>query len=239
MKTLVLLACISLFLVLSSSMSWEKANKFDGFIPKNSLTQLDSLTSGLSEQHFLDTIYPNASKVDFEQFMELADEVQGHRQKHLVSFKTFKTMALDSNTVILDTRSKEMYDKQHIKGAIHLNFSDFNVWSLKDLIPSTETRVLIYCNNNFDYTDTRIQIREQLFISKSVKIKPLIEAPNLLFLDPKSPKKLELTMALNIPTYINLYGYGYKNVYELADLISIYYNDIEFEGTDVVGFQVL
>lgn len=54
-------------------MSWGKANKFDGFIPKNSLTHLDSLTSGLSEQHFLDTIYPNASKVDFEQFMELAD----------------------------------------------------------------------------------------------------------------------------------------------------------------------
>jgi hypothetical protein len=29
-------------------------------------------------------------------------------------------------------------------------------------------------------------------------------------------------MALNIHTYINLYGYGYKNVYELSELVGVY-----------------
>lgn len=32
-------------------------------------------------------------------------------------------------------------------------------------------------------------------------------------------KRVEL--ALNIPTFINLYGYGYKNIYELGDMISV------------------
>ena len=32
-------------------------------------------------------------------------------------------------------------------------------------------------------------------------------------------KRIEL--ALNIPTFINLYGYGYKNIYELNDVLSL------------------
>ena len=56
------------------------------------------------------------------------------------------------------------------------------------MIPDKNTRILIYCNNNF------ISKRRSL-LDKS------------------------LPLALNIPTFINLYGYGYKNVYELKDRI--------------------
>ena len=38
-------------------------------------------------------------------------------------------------------------------------------------------------------------------------------------------------MALNVPTYINLYGYGYQNVYELDELVNVSDLRIEFEGT--------
>jgi hypothetical protein len=38
-------------------------------------------------------------------------------------------------------------------------------------------------------------------------------------------------LALNIPTYINLYGYGYRNVYELNELINVSDPSIKFEGT--------
>ena len=47
----------------------------------------------------------------------------------------------------------------------------------------------------------------------------------------ETPKPL--TLALNIPTYINLYGYGYKNVYELSELVSVFDRRIEFEGTAI------
>jgi hypothetical protein len=42
-----------------------------------------------------------------------------------------------------------------------------------------------------------------------------------------------LMMALNIPTYINLYGYGYRNVYELHELVNVNDRRISFEGSIV------
>jgi hypothetical protein len=44
-------------------------------------------------------------------------------------------------------------------------------------------------------------------------------------------KKRTLSSALNIPTDINLYGYGYKNVYELDELISLFDQRINYEST--------
>ena len=35
-------------------------------------------------------------------------------------------------------------------GAKHVNFLDFNQRSLAELIPDPNTRILIYCNNNFE-----------------------------------------------------------------------------------------
>ena len=40
-------------------------------------------------------------------------------------------------------------------------------------------------------------------------------------------------MALNIPTYVNLYGYGYQNVYELDELVKVTDPRIKFEGSVV------
>jgi hypothetical protein len=46
------------------------------------------------------------------------------------------------------------------------------------------------------------------------------------------PKKL-MTASLNLSTYIALYNYGYRNVYELGPLIDIRKTRIEFEGSAV------
>lgn len=110
-----------------------------------------------------------------------------------------------------------MYDAKHIKGAIHLNFSDFTQRNLETLFPDKSITILIYCNNNFDGD-------ENYFPTKSFS--PPIETPDE-----------ELTLALNIPTYINLYGYGYKNVYELSELISIFDERVELEDTAVVELK--
>ena len=42
-----------------------------------------------------------------------------------------------------------------------------------------------------------------------------------------------LMMALNIPTYVNLYGYGYRNVYELHELVNVNDPRMSFEGSIV------
>ncbi|MDG5492881.1 rhodanese-like domain-containing protein [Psychroserpens sp. SPM9] len=153
------------------------------------------------------------AKVSYSDFETLVKEVKNHRKKRLVDCNTFLSKSTKDNVIILDTRSKDMYDKKHIKGAVHLNFSDFTQANLAALIPNKDTTILIYCNNNFEGDQIH-------FATKSLIVKP-------------SEKDKEITLALNIPTYINLYGYGYKNVYELSELISAFDQRIAFEGTTI------
>ncbi|WP_425408311.1 rhodanese-like domain-containing protein [Hyphococcus sp.] len=49
-------------------------------------------------------------------------------------------------------------------------------------------------------------------------------------IEPVLKKRVEL--ALNIPTFINLYGYGYENIYELNETISINDPRIAFTAAD-------
>ena len=42
-----------------------------------------------------------------------------------------------------------MYALRHIKGAVNLPFTDFTADSLSRVIPAKDSKVLIYCNNNF------------------------------------------------------------------------------------------
>jgi rhodanese-related sulfurtransferase len=60
----------------------------------------------------------------------------------------FSEMAKDRNTTILDARSANRFEQMHIVGAKNLPFTDFTDDTLKALIPSKDTRILIYCNNN-------------------------------------------------------------------------------------------
>lgn len=153
------------------------------------------------------------AKVDFDAYEKLVSEVKEHRKSRLVSLEKFLLMSKEKNVVILDTRSDAMYKSKHVKGAIHLNFSDFTQANLEKLIPNKDTRILIYCNNNFDKDD--------------------LNFPTKAYVPAKPKNTNQLTLALNIPTYINLYGYGYKNVFELSEFVSIYDDRIKFEGTSV------
>ncbi len=152
------------------------------------------------------------AKVDYAVFEKLTAEAGAHRKKCMVTLDQFLNMSREPGVIILDTRSDSMYQKKHIKGAVHLNFSDFTQENLAKTIPSMITKVLIYCNNNFD--DDPIA-----FASKEVVL-------------PKNPLN-GVTLALNIPTFINLYGYGYRNVYELSELVSVFDARVKFEGISV------
>lgn len=154
--------------------------------------------------------------VSFEDYDKLMDEVKEHRSSRLVTLQEFAKLAGEENVIILDTRSDQMYNSKHIKGAVHLNFSDFTVNTLAEIIPSTDTKILIYCNNNFEDDQKNFPTKMSL---------PRKEI--------KGGGDKGITLALNIPTYINLYGYGYKNVYELNELLSVNDPGIEFEGTSV------
>lgn len=130
------------------------------------------------------------SYIDYPGFLELSNEVSAYREQRLVSLIDFNEMKAEPGTIILDSRSAEAYAMGHIEGAINVNFSDFTDEKLAAAIPSKTTRILIYCNNNFEDDIAPVMLKR-------------------------------IDLALNVPTFINLYGYGYTNIYELKGMHSL------------------
>lgn len=187
------------------------------------------------------------SKVSIDDYEKLIAEVKEHRKTRLLELKDFLEEAKQPGVMILDARSDSMYNAKHIKGAVHLNFSDFTQERLARLIPSAGTKILIYCNNNFKddkvFFPTKLVMPEVLNIQNLQNLQTQQLASNLENGEKKEnqepvtltelPPLKPITLALNIPTYINLYGYGYRNVYELSEFVSVNDYRIEFEGTAV------
>jgi len=92
--------------------------------------------------------YPKA-KVSFDDYKTLVAEVESHRASRLVDLDTFLAMSREEGVVILDCRSDFRFERIHLKGARHLAFTEFTEKNLAQVIPSLETKILIYCNNNF------------------------------------------------------------------------------------------
>mgnify|MGYP001241897250 CR=1 FL=1 len=155
--------------------------------------------------------------VSFEDYEKLMAEVKEHRKSRLLELPEYIEMAKQPDVIILDARSEAMYNSKHIKGAVNLTFAEFTQETLAKIIPSFETKILIYCNNNF--------------IDDSQNFPTKISKPEIK--RNKGGGDKEITLALNIPTYLNLYGYGYTNVYELNEILSVNDSRLEFEGTSV------
>jgi len=141
--------------------------------------------------------------IDMDGHLKLAQEAAKHRASRRLTEEQFLKMSQEEGTLVLDARSKEKYDLLHIKGAVNLSFPDITIESLKKTIPDKNTRVLIYCNNNFMNA----------------------EAP--------FPSKAPVA-SLNISTYISLYSYGYRNIYELGPRLDPAKSKLVFESSPKV-----
>ncbi len=143
--------------------------------------------------------------IDFNGYLKIAQEAYQHREKRRLTEADFIKMSNEEGVIVLDARSKEKYDILHIKGAVNLSFPDIDIESLKKNLPNKDVKILIYCNNNF--TDGGP--------ASSVRVTPGGAQGKAAEAFPsKKP-----TLSLNISTYTALYGYGYKNVYELGPVL--------------------
>jgi hypothetical protein len=144
-------------------------------------------------------------------YLKAAIEASKHRESRRLTEEDFLKMSKEEGVIVLDARSKEMYDLLHVEGAINLSFPNIDIESLKKTLPDKNAKILIYCNNNFTHAngawpEQQAQAGQQ---------------PN-----PMAVKAAEAfrgkapTMSLNLSTYISLYSYGYKNVYELGPLVN-------------------
>ena len=166
--------------------------------------------------------YPKA-KVSFEDFKGLVAEVESHRASRLIDLNTFLAMSKEEGVIILDSRSDFRFERIHVQGAKHLAFTDFTQENLGKVIPTPDTKILIYCNNNFE--GNQVDFTSKVALPRA----RLDRAISSQLANQEKP----LMMALNIPTYINLYGYGYRNVYELDELVNVKDPRIVFEGSIV------
>ena len=129
--------------------------------------------------------------IDMDGYLLVAKEAAVYRTSHRVTEDEFIRMSQEPGTIVLDARSREKYDLLHVKGAINLSFPDISIASLAELLPDKDTRILIYCNNNF-------KNEEAAFPGKAARA------------------------SLNLSTYIALFSYGYRNVYELGPLLDVH-----------------
>lgn len=87
--------------------------------------------------------------IDYDAFTRDVVEVGTLRESRRVSEAEFVRMASEPGTVVLDARTERLYRLRHVKGAVNLAFPEFTEETLARVIPGRDTRVLIYCNNNF------------------------------------------------------------------------------------------
>lgn len=127
--------------------------------------------------------------VDYQGFQSLTAEVQEYRSQRTVPLEEFNERKARSDVLVLDARSAKAFAQGHIEGAINLPLPDFTEAALAEVIGANKDREILIYCNN-NFTDNSPPV-----VTKSLRL------------------------ALNIQTFINLYGYGYKNVYELGQAV--------------------
>ncbi len=138
-----------------------------------------------------DQAKPTNPQIDYPTFEELVRDIGPVREAHRLAWPEFARSAQADDAILLDTRSAADFARGHLAGAVNLPFSEFTDDKLAAVLGEDTARP-IYIYCNNNFSDN---------------IAPVVTK--------RAP------LALNIPTFINLHGYGYSSVWELADVMSI------------------
>jgi hypothetical protein len=129
--------------------------------------------------------------IDYDGYSALTAEVAPIRRARLISLADFNARAAKRDVLLLDARSAQAFAEGHIEGAVNLPLPDFTADALAEIIGKNPGREILIYCNN-NFTNNRRPV-----VTKSIQL------------------------ALNIQTFINLYGYGYRNVYELGEAVDM------------------
>ena len=157
-------------------------------------------------------VAPANPNIDMNGFLNAANSAAKHRESRRLTEDDFLKMSQEEGVIVLDARSKQMYDLLHIKGAINLNFSDIDTVSIKKVLPDKNAKILIYCNNNFTPAPGVKNPPREVTPNGGVPVTKREIAE--IAMRPKSAG-----LSLNLSTQMVLFNYGYKNVYELAPTV--------------------
>jgi rhodanese-related sulfurtransferase len=98
--------------------------------------------------------------IDYNGFQKIVVSSAQERESRRLSEAQFMAMMKEQGVIVLDARSATRYQQMHVLGAVNLPFTEFTEASLAAVIPNKDSKILIYCNNNFEGSQTA-------FISKA------------------------------------------------------------------------
>ena len=129
-------------------------------------------------------------QMDYDGYAALIAEVRPYRLARLIDWDTFARATRQRNVLLLDARSERQFAEGHIRGAVNVPLTEFSVELLAEVIGPDRNRPILIYCNN-NFSEDR---------------PPLILKTGRL--------------ALNLSTFTHLYGYGYRNIRELNDVIT-------------------
>jgi Rhodanese-like domain len=91
---------------------------------------------------------PNPA-IDAPGFRQIVRESAAERESKRLTEAEFIKAMQEKGVIILDARSTRNFNRRHITGAVNLPFTEFTAPDLAKVIPKKDSKVLIYCNNNF------------------------------------------------------------------------------------------
>ncbi len=134
---------------------------------------------------------PLDSLMDYDGYAALIQEVRPYRIARLVDWNAFAAAARERNVLILDARSERQFAEGHIAGAVNLPLTEFSVRQLAEVIGPDRNRPILIYCNN-NFSEDRPPV-----VNKAGRL------------------------AINLSTFTHLYGYGYRNIRELNELVTM------------------
>jgi rhodanese-like protein len=88
--------------------------------------------------------------IDYPGFLENASAVGKLRKERRITEAEFVRIGAEPGTIIFDARSDSKFNLLHVKRATHLSLPDVTATELAKIMPDKSSKILIYCNNNFE-----------------------------------------------------------------------------------------
>ncbi|HYD14087.1 MAG TPA: rhodanese-like domain-containing protein [Allosphingosinicella sp.] len=130
-------------------------------------------------------------QMSYDGYRDLIQEVRPYRLSRLIDWDTFAAAARRPGVLILDARSERQFAAGHIQGAVNLPLTEFSEEALAEVIGPDRNRPILIYCNNN-------------------------------FREDRPPVALKSgRLALNLSTFTHLYGYGYRNIRELNDVVTM------------------
>jgi len=134
---------------------------------------------------------PLNPQMDYDGYIALIQEVRPYRLARLIDWNAFAAAARERNVLILDARSERQFAAGHISGAVNLPLTEFSLAALAEVIGPDRNRPILIYCNN-NFRDDRPPV-----VNKAGRV------------------------AINLSTFSHLYGYGYRNIRELSELVTM------------------